>query len=145
MTVHIINAPFDPWQEVANYQQAYLKRAGRFGATACFIGTMRDFNEGENVQAMELEHYPGMTEKYLGKLTEEARRQWPILDSLIIHRYGHLQPNEPIVLVVVWSAHRAAAFKACYYLVEELKANAPFWKKETLATGTRWVESNTSS
>ncbi|QBQ53347.1 molybdenum cofactor biosynthesis protein MoaE [Nitrosococcus wardiae] len=145
MTIHIINAPFEPWQEVANYQQAYLGQMGRFGATACFVGTMRDFNEGENVQAMELEHYPDMTEKYLGKLTEEARRQWPILDSLIIHRYGHLQPNEPIVLVAVWSAHRAAAFKACYYLVEELKASAPFWKKETLATGTRWVESNTSS
>lgn len=144
MTIHIINVPFDPWQEVANYQQAYLGQAGRFGATACFIGTMRDFNEGENVQAMELEHYPGMTEKYLGKLTEEAKRRWSILDSLIIHRYGRLQPSEPIVLVAVWSAHREAAFKACYCLVEELKASAPFWKKEILATGTRWVENNTS-
>lgn len=146
MTVRLISSPFNPWQEVAKYQQAYLGQAGQFGATACFVGTMRDFNEGEGVQVMELEHYPAMTEHYLGKLTEEARRRWPIFDSLIVHRYGCLLPNEPIVLVAVWSAHRASAFQACYYLLEELKAKAPFWKKETLATGgTRWVKKNTPS
>jgi molybdopterin synthase catalytic subunit len=139
MTVRVTPAPFDPWQEIAAYQQNHLGQAGRFGATTAFVGTMRDFNEGEAIRGMELEHYPGMTEKYLHRIAAEAKRRWSIFDCLIIHRYGSLRPNEPIMLVAVWSAHRAAAFKACRYLVEELKAGAPFWKKEALATGTRWV------
>ncbi len=142
MTVQLRATPFDPWQELSEYQ-TQLAQAGQYGATAVFVGTLRDFNEGEWVQAMTLEHYPGMTEKYLQTIAGEAARRWAILDSLIVHRYGALIPNDSIVLVAVWSAHRAAAFDACRYLIEELKTRAPFWKQETLAAGVRWVQHNT--
>ncbi len=142
MTVSVRNEPFDPWVELQAYQDA-LNLGGRFGATSVFVGTMRDLNEGDRVQAMTLEHYPGMTEKYLGDLRVQALERWDILDALIIHRVGELLPDDPIVLVVVWSAHRAAAFEACRFLMEELKARAPFWKKERLEEGERWVEKNT--
>lgn len=142
MSVQLRAAPFDPWQELARYQ-ANLDQAGKFGATACFVGTLRDMNQGDAVSAMTLEHYPGMTEKYLEKISAEAARRWDILDSLIIHRYGPLAPNDSIVLIAVWAAHRAAAFDACRYLIEELKTRAPFWKKERLEHSTRWVEHNT--
>jgi len=92
---------------------------------------------------MLLEHYPGMTENYLQKISEEAASKWDILDSLIVHRVGEMHPNDPIVLVAVWSAHRAAAFDASRYLMEELKSRAPFWKKESLSDKTRWVDKNT--
>lgn len=141
--VEIRSTPFDPWQEVSRYQGESLDAAGQYGATAVFVGTMRDFNEGDAVQAMQLEHYPGMTERYLEKISAEAARRWAILDSLILHRVGALQPDNPIVLVAVWSAHRAAAFDASRYLMEELKSRAPFWKKETLPGASRWVEKNT--
>jgi molybdopterin synthase catalytic subunit len=104
---------------------------------------MRDFNQDTSVQGMLLEHYPGMTENYLEKISREAVRRWDLMDSLIVHRVGELLPGEPIVLVAVWSAHRKAAFEASRYLMEELKSKAPFWKKEQLQEGTRWVESNT--
>jgi molybdopterin synthase catalytic subunit len=98
----------------------------------------------DSVTGMFLEHYPGMTETYLEKLQAEARQRWAILDSLIVHRVGELRPGDPIVLVAVWAAHRAPAFDACRYLIEELKHRAPFWKRETLADGgSRWVEWNT--
>ncbi len=142
MTVQLRATPFDPWQELADYQ-ATLTHAGKYGATACFVGTLRDMNQGIAVSAMTLEHYPGMTDKYLEKISAEAGRRFAILDSLIIHRYGILQPNDPIVLVAVWAAHRAAAFDACRYLIEQLKMRAPFWKKEKLEHGARWVEHNT--
>ena len=136
---------FDPWAEIAAHQAASPGLAGRHGATACFVGTMRDFNQGEAVQAMTLEHYPGMTEKYLHALAEQAARRWDVLDALIVHRVGRILPNEPIVVVAVWAAHRAAAFEACRYLMEALKSRAPFWKKETLDRGEHWVEYNTPS
>lgn len=142
MVSEIRSQAFDPWQEIQDYQQQHLE-AGKYGATASFVGTMRDFNEGDDVQAMTLEHYPGMTENYLDKICEEAKQRWDIIDCLIVHRVGDIQPNDPIVLTVVWSAHRAAAFDACRYLMEELKSRAPFWKKETLPEGHRWVEKNT--
>ena len=132
---------FNPWQEVQSYQSEHIE-AGKYGATACFIGTMRDFNEGDDVKIMTLEHYPGMTENYLDKICDEAKARWDIIDCLIIHRVGEISPNDPIVLTVVWSAHRAAALEACRYLMEELKSRAPFWKKESLAKGERWVEKN---
>jgi molybdopterin synthase catalytic subunit len=141
MTVRITLDPLEPWQEIAAYQQ-HLGQAGRFGATVVFVGTMRDFNKGEAIQEMELEHYPGMTERSLHKIITEAKHRWPVFDCLIVHRCGNLQPNEPIMLAAVWSAHRPAAFNACRYLVEELKSQAPLWKKETLVAGTRWVEPN---
>ncbi len=136
--------PFDPYQAQKSYQEESMQGKTNYGATANFIGTMRDFNEGDDVVAMELEHYPQMTEKQLNAIIDRAEEQWPIQNTLIIHRVGKILPAEPIMLVAVWSAHRAAAFDACRYLMEELKHRAPFWKKESLATGdSRWVEKNT--
>ncbi len=144
MTVEIRREAYDPWQEMSVYQQQKLTMAGQYGATAVFVGTMRDFNEGDSVCSLTLEHYPGMTEQYLEAITEEARQRWDLLDTLILHRVGELQPNDPIVLVAVWSAHRAAAFEASRWLMEALKSRAPFWKKEGLEDGSsRWVEHNT--
>jgi molybdopterin synthase catalytic subunit len=143
MMVRVLNRAFDPWLELSHYQETHLGQAGKYGATACFVGTMRDFNEDLAVQGMTLEHYPGMTERQLERIADEARQRWALLDLLIIHRHGELVPNDPIVLVAVWSTHRAAAFEACRYLIEELKSRAPFWKREKLPDGTRWVERNT--
>ena len=143
MLIEIKDTPFEPYQRLLDYQ-AEADFAGKFGATAVFVGSMREFNQGDDVDAMLLEHYPGMTEKYLNKISEEAAQKWDILDSLIVHRVGEMLPNDPIVLVAVWSAHRAAAFDASRYLMEELKSRAPFWKKESLtAEQDRWVDKNT--
>jgi molybdopterin synthase catalytic subunit len=142
MAIFVRDTAFDPWAELAAYQIQTIP-AGKYGASAVFVGAMRDFNEGDSVRAMQLEHYPGMTEKHLDTISSEAARRWDIVDSLIIHRYGALQPNDPIVLVAVWAAHRAPAFDACRYLIEELKDRAPFWKQEMLDDGTRWVQHNT--
>ena len=142
-SVKVIDVPFDPWQELASYQAAKLT-SGQFGATATFVGTMRDFNEGDDVTHMTLEHYPGMTETQLQTIIDEAHDQWSLNDVLIVHRVGALIPGEPIVLVACWSAHRASAFDACRHLMEALKSRAPFWKKETLEDQShRWVEKNT--
>jgi len=134
---------FDPCAELAAYQGGIVGQRGKYGAVISFVGTMRDFNDNRAVQAMTLEHYPGMTEKHLQEISAEAERRWDVLDTLIIHRVGEVRPGDPIVLVAVWSAHRAAAFDACRYLIEELKARAPFWKKERLHEIARWVEHNT--
>lgn len=143
MRIEVRDAPFDPWQAVRDFQSEMSGQAGKYGATATFVGTMRDFNQGDRVEQMTLEHYPGMTEKCLNEISKKASERWDIADSLIIHRVGSLQPNEPIVLVAVWSAHRAAAFEACRYLIEELKSHAPFWKREQLSERSRWSEQNT--
>ncbi|HKK06368.1 MAG TPA: molybdenum cofactor biosynthesis protein MoaE [Gammaproteobacteria bacterium] len=143
MRVEVRSQSFDPWAELARYQDEASELHGRFGATAVFVGTMRDFNEGDVVHGMTLEHYPGMTERYLGDISRTAAERWELLDSFIVHRVGELNPNDPIVLVAVWSAHRADAFDASRYLMEELKSRAPFWKKERLEQGSRWVEHNT--
>jgi molybdopterin synthase catalytic subunit len=140
--VEIRASAFDPCIELRRHEQQ-LTRAGDYGAATSFVGTMRDLNEGEMVQAMTLEYFPGMTEKHLERISEEARRRWDILDTLIIHRVGELRPGDPIVLVAVWAGHRGPAFDACRYLIEELKSRAPFWKKEQLETVARWVEHNT--
>jgi molybdopterin synthase catalytic subunit len=135
---------FDPWQAQKDYQQSSMQGKTDYGATASFVGTMRDFNEGDDVTVMELEHYPKMTEKQLNAIIDITEEKWPIQNTLILHRVGKVLPGEPIMLVAVWSAHRAAAFDACRYLMEELKHRAPFWKKEQLASGdSRWVEKNT--
>lgn len=143
MQVEIRNESFEPYSEVAHYQKT-MQAAGRYGATAVFVGSMRDSNEGDAVKAMQLEHYPSMTEKYLQEISTEAAARWELLDSLIIHRIGDILPDDPIVLVAVWSAHRKDAFEASRYLMEELKSRAPFWKKEQLEEGERWVEKNTA-
>lgn len=142
MTVQLLATPFDPWQALARHQQA-LGQRGCYGATACFVGTLRDFNEGATVTAMTLEHYPGMTEKYLNAICAEAAQRWPVIDTLIVHRTGAVTLGDTLVLTAVWAAHRAEAFAACRFLIEELKTRAPFWKHETLKTGARWVEHNT--
>ena len=143
MLVELREKKFDPWQEIQLYQNSHPELAGKFGATSIFVGTMRDFNEDNKVSAMTLEHYPEMTQKHLQDIATEAMERWELLDTLIIHRYGEIQPNDAIVLLAVWSAHRADSFSACRYLIEELKTRAPFWKKESLGDGVKWVKKNT--
>jgi molybdopterin synthase catalytic subunit len=142
VAVKIYAHVFDPWQEVQAYQVALAE--GGFGATTVFVGTMRDFNGGDDVKSMTLEYYPGMTEKQLENILLVAKQQWPIIDALVVHRVGEILPNEPIVLIAVWSAHRGAAYDASRYVIEALKTTAPFWKKEWLTTAQeRWVGKNT--
>jgi len=143
--IELRETPFAPWEALGRYESEVVARRypGKYGASAVFVGTMRDFNEGDEVQGMTLEHYPGMTEKELGRIVEAARERWQLLDELIIHRVGDILPNDPIVLVAVWSAHRKDAFEACRHIMEALKSRAPFWKKEQLDEGSRWVEKNT--
>ena len=145
MKVEIRDTAFNPWEELQRYENETLHNhaAGKYGASAVFVGTMRDFNQGDAVQGMSLEHYPGMTEKELQRIVDEARERWPLLDELVLHRVGALQPNDPIVLVAVWSAHRREAFEACRHIMEALKSRAPLWKKEELEEGARWVDNNT--
>ena len=142
MKIEIRSEAFNPWNEIQGYQEQ-MQKAGQFGAMSCFIGSMRDFNEGDKVTEMQLEHYPGMTEKHLTEICEQANRKWELIDILVMHRVGEINIGEPIVLVCVWSAHRVAAFDACRFIMEDLKSRAPFWKQETLEQGKRWVEKNT--
>ncbi len=145
MTVRIAHAAFNPWQELQRHQES-LSLAGKYGATSAFVGTMRDFNQGDPVTGLCLEYYPGMTERQLDKIIGEANRQWDVLGQLLIHRVGAILPDETIVLVAVWAAHRGDAFDACRHIMEELKSTAPFWKKEQLASGrARWVETDDSA
>jgi molybdopterin synthase catalytic subunit len=141
MTVRVTGEAFDPWRALADH--VLPVPAAQCGATAVFVGHMRDVNEGDAVARMELEHYPGMTERHLEAICAEAASRWALIDTLVVHRVGVLEPADPIVLVAVWSAHRAEAFEACRYIMEDLKSRAPFWKKETLPEGSRWVEMNT--
>ncbi|MDX1407533.1 MAG: molybdenum cofactor biosynthesis protein MoaE [Saprospiraceae bacterium] len=142
MKIIITEQSFDPWQEVARHQRS-LATDGRIGAIAVFVGTMRNINEGDSVTGMTLEHYPGMTERQLQKICTQAMEKWPVQEVLVIHRVGELLPDDPIVLVAVWSGHRAEAYDANRFIMEYLKSAAPFWKKEILPDGTRWVERNT--
>ena len=120
-----------------------LARFGRgrtdVGGIATFIGVVRDQHGGAPVLAMTLEHYPGMTERQLAAIEDEARRRWPLLDSLVVHRVGRMLPGEAVVLVATASAHRAAALDACAFLIDWLKTKAPFWKLEETPAGERWV------
>lgn len=136
MTVRVQHDDFDLGAEVA------ALRAGDpgVGAVASFIGTVRDVSDGTRVSTMELEHYPGMTEKALEKIETAARERWPLLGVTIVHRVGLLQPLDQIVLVAVSSAHRGAAFAACEFIMDYLKSEAPFWKKEATPEGARWVD-----
>ena len=140
MAVRVQGDRFDVGRELA----ALHGDDGRVGAIASFIGLVRDLNDGVGVNRLTLEHYPGMTEKALQAIIDEARSRWDIIDALIIHRVGELQPTDPIVLVAVTSAHRGAAFAACEFIMDYLKTRAPFWKKEATAAGSRWVEARAS-
>ncbi len=127
-----------------NAELARLRADPRVGAVACFIGVVRDLNDGDPVASMTLEHYPGMTERALEAIVAEARQRWDLYEVLVVHRVGKLRPTDPIVLVIVTSAHRGAAFAACEFVMDYLKTEAPFWKKEATPTGTRWVEARES-
>jgi molybdopterin synthase catalytic subunit len=133
--VRVQTEPFDAAAEVA------ALRAGnpRIGAVVSFLGLMRDLNEGEPVASMTLEHYPGMTEQSLAAIVAEARARWDLEGVRVVHRVGTLRPEEPIVLVAVASRHRGEAFRACEFVIDWLKTRAPFWKKEAIAGGERWV------
>jgi molybdopterin synthase catalytic subunit len=140
MPVRVQVEDFDVSAELARL------RAGdaRVGAVAAFIGTVRDVNEAASVAAMTLEHYPGMTEKALASIVDEAKSRWDIIDALVIHRVGALAPADQIVLVGVTGAHRGEAFAACEFIMDYLKTRAPFWKKEATAAGERWVDARSS-
>lgn len=140
MSVRVQHEDFDLGAEVA------ALRAGNagVGAVASFIGTVRDVSHGSSVSTMELEHYPGMTEKALARIEAAACARWNLLGVTIIHRVGLLQPLEQIVLVAVSSAHRGEAFAACEFIMDYLKSEAPFWKKEATPEGARWVDARES-
>ncbi len=112
----------------------------RVGAVVTFLGTVRDMNDGSQVKGMTLEHYPGMTEKALQEILDQAKSRWDIFQTLVIHRVGPLLPEDQIVLVAVTSAHRGEAFAACEFIMDYLKTAAPFWKKEDTPEGARWVD-----
>jgi len=133
-------ADFDLGAEVAALRAA----DPGVGAVAAFVGTVRDRNDGQGVTAMELEHYPGMTEQSIEAMIDEAMRRFDIRAARIVHRVGPLAPLDQIVLVAVTSAHRGAAFQACEFLMDYLKTQAPFWKKETTPDGARWVDARVS-
>lgn len=140
MTVRVQTADFDLAQELG------ALRAGRpqVGAVVSFLGTVRDINEGAAVSTMELEHYPGMTEKALEDIVAQACSRWTIIDALVIHRVGPLAPQDQIVLVAVAARHRGEAFAACEFIIDYLKTEAPFWKKEHTPDGARWVDARDS-
>ena len=127
---------FNPGIELEQLRQ---ENNGQAGAMVSFTGLVRDLNEGDNITQLTLEHYPGMTEKALTKIEAQANEQWELTATLIIHRVGPLQPNDNIVLVVAASMHRKQAFQACEFMIDTLKTNAPFWKKESLADSDRWL------
>ena len=145
MNVILKKTDFDPWAEIKTFQANASHIIGKHGATATFVGTMRDFNEGNNVTMMTLEYYPGMTEKHLEKIVAEAKEKWNFLECLVVHRVGDISPKRP---------HRPGRgvghptgvhlFDACRFIMEKLKSKAPFWKKEHTDNGQRWVEKNSS-
>jgi len=132
MRISVQQEDFDLGEEVKA-----ISRNPRIGAVASFVGLVRDV-------AMTLEHYPGMTERAIEKIVEEEKGRWQVMDCAVIHRYGALKPNDQIVLVAVASAHRGDAFAACEFIMDYLKTQAPFWKKEQTAEGARWVEAKDS-
>ena len=143
MQIHIRHEAFDPWEELTNYQDDAANNVSGYGATTVFVGTMRDYNEHENVKEMTLEHYPEMTERHLQSICDAAQEKWDLIDILLVHRVGVVRPGDPIVLVVVWSVHRKQAYEANRSIMEDLKSKAPFWKKEQIGRGERWIERNT--
>ncbi len=140
MPVRIQHEDFDAGAEIARL------RAGdpRIGAVASFVGVARDRNDGAQVATMTLEHYPGMTERAIEAIVEQARARWQVIDILVIHRIGMLEPLDQIVLVAVTSSHRGDAFAACEFVMDYLKTEAPFWKKEVTPAGSRWVDARES-
>jgi len=140
LSVAIQNQDFDVSEELA----ALRRGDARVGAVCCFVGTVRERNESSAVASMELEHYPGMTEKAIEAMLVQAQERFDIYAARVIHRVGLLQPLDQIVLVAVTSAHRGMSFQACEFLMDYLKTQAPFWKKEVTPEGARWVDARVS-
>ena len=149
MHLEITEHPLDPSRVLSGYEPGgalhgdVAARAGAFGAISVFVGTMRDFNQGDTVKSMHLEHYPEMARACIEQVIERAADRHEIGDVLVIHRTGDVLPGEAIVLVAVWAAHRRDAYGANRYIMEELKSRVPFWKRESLEGKARWVEQNT--
>jgi molybdopterin synthase catalytic subunit len=140
MTVRVQTQDFDAGFEISQLRNARKDT----GAVVSFIGQVRDLNDGDTVSLLTLEHYPGMTEKALEAIVSQAQSRWDIFDSVVIHRVGALQPTDQIVLVAVSSAHRGEAFKACEFIMDYLKTDAPFWKKEVTSQGERWLDAKST-
>lgn len=140
MSVRVQEQDFDVSAELVLMR----KDNPKIGAIASFVGVVRDINEGDSVATMTLEHYPGMTEKAVTEIIDQARGRWEVLDALVIHRVGTLKPTDQIVLVIVASTHRGDAFAACEFIMDYLKTKAPFWKKEITPQGARWVDARIS-
>ncbi|MEN3278500.1 MAG: molybdopterin synthase catalytic subunit [Massilia sp.] len=138
--VRVQSGDFDLGQELARLREG----DARVGAVVSFVGTVRDMNEGASVSELELEHYPGMTERALEDIVEQAKVRWPLYNARVIHRVGPMAPMEQIVLVAVSAAHRGEAFAACEFIIDYLKTDAPFWKKEQTPEGARWVDARLS-
>lgn len=136
MAIRVQTEDFDLAQEIAALRLSNPK----IGAVVSFLGSVRDMNDGAQVSEMELEHYPGMTEKALENIVAKAKARWDVIDALVIHRVGPLKPLDQIVLVAVASPHRGEAFAACEFIIDYLKTEAPFWKKEQTPQGARWVD-----
>jgi molybdopterin synthase catalytic subunit len=139
-SVSIQTQDFDVSHELA----ALRSGDARVGAVCSFLGTVRERNDGSSVASMELEHYPGMTEKSISAMMDEAKKRFDIFAARVIHRVGLLHPEDQIVFVAVTSAHRGESFKACEFLMDYLKTQAPFWKKEVTPEGARWVDARVS-
>ncbi|MEL0169160.1 MAG: molybdopterin synthase catalytic subunit MoaE [Pseudomonadaceae bacterium] len=140
MLIEVQQAQFDPGERL---NRLHADQLG-VGAVVGFVGYVRDYNDGDPVSGMWLEHYPGMTEKALAGIVEQAQARWPLLDVQVLHRVGQLEPGEPIVFVGVASAHRQAAFEANAFIMDYLKTRAPFWKRESTPGGERWVDARDS-
>ncbi len=140
MSVRVQQEDFDPGAEIARLTQGRTD----IGGVVSFIGLVRDMAGGQPVSEMTLEHYPGMTERQLEQIEAEANQRWQLDGSVIIHRYGRLDPGDRIVLVITASAHRAEAFKAAEFLMDWLKTKAPFWKSEVTPSGPQWVDAKSS-
>ena len=135
--IRVQTEDIDPGREL---EALRLRSAGKAGAVVSFTGLLRDLNQDATIRQLTLEHYPGMTEQALAAIETDAGSRWQLVDSIIIHRIGPLLPNDRIVFVAAASPHRAEAFRACEFMIDALKVQAPFWKKETLPDGERWVE-----
>jgi molybdopterin synthase catalytic subunit len=139
-SIRVVSDPFDPNREVDRLRG----ESPAIGAVVSFLGLMRDLNEGERVDSLFLEHYPGMTEKALEQIVTQAFEKWDLQGCRLVHRVGLMQPTDPIVLVAVASSHRKEAFRACEFIIDYLKTQAPFWKRESTESGDRWVDARES-
>ena len=138
--VRVQTEPFD----FATEYNKFISADRSAGAVASFVGRVRDMNDNESIRTLELEHYPGMTEKVMADVVDHAKSRWPLLGALVVHRVGPLHPGDEIVLVLTASAHRHAALDACAYIMDHLKTQATFWKKETTPSGHRWIKGRES-